>query len=76
MLGDGCAGPHHDADDCNSHSGQHHRQRPPEISDRVVTLDLNFRAQMRISTDSAGVKLRLSTDGAATARHDSSTHQP
>ena len=32
----------HDADYCNSHSGQQRRQRPPEISDGVVTLDQNF----------------------------------
>jgi hypothetical protein len=33
---------HHDADNRDSHSGQHHRQRPPEISDSMVTLDQNF----------------------------------
>ena len=33
---------HHDADYCDSHSGQHHRQRPPHSSNRVVTLDQNF----------------------------------
>jgi len=27
---------HHDADDCNSHSDQHHRQRPPHSSNRPV----------------------------------------
>jgi hypothetical protein len=33
---------HHDADDCNSRSDQHRRQRPPELSDSMVTLDQNF----------------------------------
>ena len=31
-----------DADYCNGHSDQHRRQRPPEISDSMVTLDQNF----------------------------------
>jgi hypothetical protein len=30
---------HHDADDCNSHSDQHHRQRQSDSSNRVVALD-------------------------------------
>jgi hypothetical protein len=32
----------YDADDCNSRSDRHRRQRPPEISDSMVTLDQNF----------------------------------
>jgi hypothetical protein len=35
----------HDADDRDSHSGQHHRQRPSDSSNRVVPLDQNCRAK-------------------------------
>jgi|SRR5450631_2194149 len=39
----------HDADGCDRRSDQQRRQRPPEISDGMVTLDQNFEGPNEIS---------------------------
>jgi hypothetical protein len=63
---------HHDADDCNSHSDQHHRQRPPHSSNRVITLDQNFACGCQGNGPGAGATGTVLGDVPSGARrHDS-----